>query len=76
VEATVEEVTVEEVTVEEVTGAQAGAVLPSISAEVECIWAEAECMPAVARECALSAAVDAAFGTAVGTPTESARVGG
>jgi hypothetical protein len=65
-----------EVTVEGVTGAEAGAVVPSMSAEVECIWAEAERMSAVAQACALVAAVDAAFGAAVGTPTESAHVGG
>jgi hypothetical protein len=56
-------------------GAEAGAVAPSMSGEVGCIWAEAECIRAVGGACVLSAAVDAAFGTAVGTRTESARAG-
>jgi hypothetical protein len=57
--------------VAEVTGEAAA---PCMLAAAECIWVEAECMSAGVPRC-VSAVVDAAFGTAVGTPTESAHAG-
>jgi hypothetical protein len=62
---------VAEVMVAEVTGEAAA---PCMLAAVECTWVEAECMSVGVPRCALAAA-DAVFGTAVGTPTESARAG-
>jgi hypothetical protein len=67
-------VTEAEATEAEVTAAGAAAGAPCMSAVVECVWAEAVCASAAVPACALSAA-DVAFGTAVGTPTVSARAG-